>query len=99
MKKFVMTLSILLASVSAATAGPVDWMRETLFPVQIIERVVEKTVPVVVPAPAGWAIWIILIGVILILLRGSKIQKAIVDRMTVFPKKTVMEGKAPAEQQ
>lgn len=87
MKKFVMTLSILLASVSAAIAGPIDWIRETLFPVQIIERIVEKFVPVVVPAPTGWILWAILIGVIMILLRGRKLPPAIVDHMPIFPKK------------
>jgi len=66
-------LASICANVSTATAGPFDWIRETLFPVQI--RVVEKIVPVLVPPETRWAIWAILIGVILvilILLRGRK---------------------------
>ena len=89
MKKFVtLTTLMMLTSVSAATAGPIDWVRENLFPVQIIERIVEKIVPVTTPAPNGWMIWAILIGVVLLLLRGMKVAQVLKDRMPVFPKKS-----------
>jgi len=85
MKKLV-TLMFVMTPVTAF-AGPITWVRETLFPVQIIERVVEKIVPVLVPPDTGWAVWAILIGVIMILLRGRKVPQTILKRLPVFPKK------------
>ena len=88
MKKLLATVFVMmLVNVSAAIAGPIDWVRETFFPVQIIERVVEKIIPVVSPPPTGWIIWSILIGIVMLLLRGSKVSQAILRRMPVFPKR------------
>lgn len=99
MKKLLTLVFVLAMATGTASAGPIDWMRENLFPVRIIETVIEKIVPVVVPAPAGWMIWGILIGVVLILLRGRKIPPAIKNRLPVFPKKdtvAVVKEETPA---
>ena len=97
MKKLLALMFVLAMATGTAFAGPIDWARENLFPVQIIERIVEKVIPVPTPAPTGWMIWAILIGVVMIILRGRKIPPAIKDRLPVFPKKeAVVKEETPA---
>lgn len=75
MKKIMLSVTVLMSIVTPAYAGVGDWVRETLFPVQVIVREVEKIV--IVPdlnwlpsTPTGIYQ---LIGVVLMILICGKI--------------------------
>ena len=97
MKRLLVLMFVLAMATGTASAGPIDWVRENLFPVRIIETVIEKIVPVPTPAPTGWILWAILTGIVLILLRGRKIPPAILRRLPAFPKKDTVAEVAKEE--